>query len=265
MIDIPVNAEQGEKLGNLVRTMLGAMGLTRDLPGDSQGIWRLYRELAIAMPVDAIPEGFDRAQKRVLKSIISSADVTDVSKLDAEVRCGSGALYLARGDAALFRASGIVNPTTSDLHGHLPPDLDCPNNSIHALGGVSLRADLHELIQRYGDFGGIVMTMAGCLRSSYVFHVAVPDMANATPKAMGEIYGKVFELANLHDVKQLVLPLVAISEDGECVGENARIAVRAARDWLVSGDGVPREIVLVAHSERGAIAYKDALRETREH
>lgn len=258
MIDIPVNEEQGEKLGNLVRTMLEAMSLNRELPDDPQGIWRLYRELAIEMRADAIPEGFERAQKRVLKSVISSANVTDVSELAPEAQCGSGALYLGNGDAALFRASAIVNPTTGDLYGHMPPSLDCPNNSIHALGGVSLRSGLHELIERYGDFGGIVMTMAGCLRSSYVLHVAVPDAADATPEVISGIYGRVFELANLHDVKQLVLPLIEPPEENEFVSENAQIAVLAARDWLISGEGVPREIVLVARSDKEHAALKNA-------
>ena len=258
MIDIPVNEEQGEKLGNLVCTMLDAMGLNRELPDDSRGIWRLYRELAVEMPADVVPEGFERAQKRVLRSIISSANVTNASELAPEAQCGSGALYLADGDVSLFRAGGIVNPTTGDLYGYMSPILDCPNNSIHALGGVSLRAGLYELIEHYGNFGGIVMTMAGCLRSSYVLHVAVPDAASATPEAIGEIYDRVFELANLHDIKQLVLPLIVSPEESEFISENARIAVQAAKKWLTSSDKIPRDIVFVANSEKEAAAYKNA-------
>ena len=261
MIDISIDGAQSEKLGNLVQTMLEAMGLEKELPEDAQDLWRLYRELAVEMPVDVIPEGFERAQRRVLKSIISSADVTDVSELTPEVNCGSGALCLACGDAALFRANGIVNPTSGDLYGHMSPALDCPNNSIHALGGASLRIGLRELIERYGDFGGIVMTMAGCLRSSYVLHVAVPDIANTTPETLSEIHDRIFELANQHGIKQLVLPLVVFPEEDEFIGESARIAVQAARKWLTASDEVPRDVVFVAYSEKEASAYKNALLE----
>ena len=105
--------------------------------------WPTFRALLnITMPVN-ISDEFYQKQDKVLKDILSSKEITDISSFPNGVS-------LCKGDITLLKADAIVNACNSQMLGCFVPGHHCIDNAIHSFAGLEVRRDMLEIMNKQG-------------------------------------------------------------------------------------------------------------------
>ena len=132
--------------------------------------YALFRALQnITMPINLSDE-FYRRQDEVLKKLLSTKKVEDISSFNEGI-----SLY--KGDITLIKADAIVNACNSQMLGCFIPGHHCIDNAIHSFAGLQVRRDMMEIMNKQGHEepnGQVKVSKAYNLPSKYIFHTVGP-------------------------------------------------------------------------------------------
>jgi O-acetyl-ADP-ribose deacetylase len=180
------------------------------------------------------------------------------------VQLGLCQLQLLKGDITTIRVDAIVNAANAQLAGGGGVD-----GAIHRGGGPEIMRELDEIRSRIGtcDPGNAVVTGAGRLPASYVFHAVGPryrDGKHGEPEALESCYRTCLQLAVERDVKTISFPSISTGIYGYPIEEAAEIAIRTVANWLRDHSGPVRTVKLVQFSESDHQVYRRHAQKLRE-
>jgi O-acetyl-ADP-ribose deacetylase (regulator of RNase III) len=132
------------------------------------------------------------------------------------------------------------------------------DGAIHNAGGPEIMRELDEIRRKSGGCptGSAVVTAAGKLPASYVFHAVGPVYHGGTrrePELLAACYRKCLELAEEHGVKTISFPAISTGAYRYPLAAAADIAVREVEAHFERpGIGLQRAVFVVF----GKAAYK---------
>lgn len=181
------------------------------------------------------------------------------------IACGSSRIELITGDITTIPVDAIVNAANSQLAGGGGVD-----GAIHRAGGPSLMQELRTIKGNNGRGcppGSAVVTGAGLLPATYVFHAVGPvyrDGKHGEPDLLASCYTACMELARDYSLRSISFPSISTGVYGYPVISAAEVAISAVRKWLLehefrnSGGQTShlRSVKLVQFSESDHAAYR---------
>src|SRR5579872_3166100 len=163
---------------------------------------------------------------------------------------GSGRkVVLLEGDITRVTADAIVNAANSALAGGGGVD-----GAIHRAAGPSVMDELTEIRKKIGrcQTGHAVVTKAGRLSASYIFHAVGPVYrggAEGEAELLASCYRECLRLAGERDLKTIAFPAISTGIYGYPIDEAAAIAIREIRGFLDRpGSLAEVRIVLFGHT-----------------
>lgn len=167
------------------------------------------------------------------------------------------AVDLFQGDITQFACDAIVNAANSDLIGGGGVD-----GAIQRVGGPSIA----EACQRIGrcDPGSAVVTTAGFLPASFVFHTVGPIWRgglNDEDQILADSYQSCLKLCQLNQAQHIAFPSISTGSFGYPIGKAAHVAMTAVRKFIdtQSDEVFPRRITFVLFSLADYKCYQEAL------
>lgn len=172
---------------------------------------------------------------------------------------GNAVIELAKGDITLQHVDAIVNAANRGLRGGGGVD-----GAIHEAGGPGILAELKRTFPSGCGTGEAVVTGAGELRARFVIHAVGPSFVPQEEKRCAEqlrsAYAKSFRLAAEHACRSVALPSISTGVFRYPTAAAARIALGAAREFLLAGGEV--ELVRwVLYDDRTFQVYAEVARE----
>ncbi|MCP5119431.1 MAG: O-acetyl-ADP-ribose deacetylase [bacterium] len=167
-------------------------------------------------------------------------------------------LRLAQGDITKEPADAIANAANSSLAGGGGVD-----GAIHRAGGQAIMAELDQIRAEAGGCptGSAVVTTAGHLPASYVFHAVGPVYRSGTQgeaELLASCYTTCLKLADGRGVRKITFPSISTGIYGYPVEEAAPVALRAVVSHL-EGETPVEEVVFVLFDQATFDAYSQAL------
>jgi O-acetyl-ADP-ribose deacetylase (regulator of RNase III) len=168
-------------------------------------------------------------------------------------------LRLVLGDITRVPAGAIANAANSGLRGGGGVD-----GAIHRAGGPSIMRELDRIRAETGGCpaGGAVVTGAGALPATYVFHAVGPiyqDGSHGEPEQLASCYRTCLQLAEERGVKVISFPSISTGIYGYPVRDAAVIAIREVRRHLERDDTHVEEAIFVLFDQKTCDAYAAAL------
>ena len=153
------------------------------------------------------------------------------------ISVGSARIELVKGDITLEGTDAIVTAANRRLAGGGGVD-----GAIHDAAGPGVMA---EIRQRYAGgcaTGDAVATGAGKLKSRILLHavgpVYEPDRADWAAEMLRSAYTRCLQLAVENGCRSIAFPAISTGVYGYPIDPAARIALRAARDFLARGPDI---------------------------
>lgn len=168
------------------------------------------------------------------------------------------ALRLEEGDITRVTADAIVNAANSALAGGGGVD-----GAIHRAAGPTVMAELDEIRKKIGRCrtGHAVVTKAGRLSASYIFHAVGPVYRGGSegePEQLASCYRECLRLAAERDLKTIAFPAISTGIYGYPIDEAAAIAIREIRTFL-DQPGPVTEVRIVLFGQAALRAFEAAL------
>ena len=167
-------------------------------------------------------------------------------------------LRLEEGDITRVHADAIVNAANSALAGGGGVD-----GAIHRAAGPTVMEELSEIrrkIQRC-ETGHAVVTKAGRLAASYIFHAVGPIYrggAEGEAEQLASCYRECLRLAAERDLKTIAFPAISTGIYGYPMDEAAAIGVREIRSFLGQAGSV-EEVRIVLFGQHAFRSFETAL------
>jgi O-acetyl-ADP-ribose deacetylase (regulator of RNase III) len=167
-------------------------------------------------------------------------------------------LRLEEGDITRVKADAIVNAANSALAGGGGVD-----GAIHRAAGPAVMEELSEIRKKIGrcETGHAVVTKAGRLAASYIFHAVGPIYRGGSEgeaELLASCYRECLRLAAERDLKTIAFPAISTGIYGYPVDEAAAIAVREIRAFL-DRPGSVEEVRVVLFGPQSFRAFETAL------
>jgi O-acetyl-ADP-ribose deacetylase (regulator of RNase III) len=172
---------------------------------------------------------------------------------------------LVQGDITRQRVDAIVNAANSGLAGGGGVD-----GAIHRAGGPAILAECREIVGRIGRLppGEAVATTGGQLAAQRVIHAVGPiyrstahnSGAAGPADVLASAYRRSLEVAVTERLQSVAFPSISTGAYGYPIGEAARVALAAVRDFLVE-HGAPAQVVFCLFSAGDLDVYRQALQE----
>lgn len=175
---------------------------------------------------------------------------------DFVVQLGLAQIQLVRGDITRIAVDAIVNAANSQLAGGGGVD-----GAIHRAGGPEIMRELDQIrsqIERCSP-GGAVVTGAGQLPATFVFHAVGPryrDGKHQEAALLASCYRTCLQLASERDVKTISFPSISTGIYGYPIEEAAEIALRTVANWLAERTEPVRIVKLIQYSDSDHEVYR---------
>lgn len=184
---------------------------------------------------------------------------------DFSVQLGLCHLQLLKGDITTVKVDAIVNAANSALAGGGGVD-----GAIHSAGGPEIMRELDEIRSREGGCktGSAVVTKAGRLPASYVFHAVGPryrDGDHGERDLLTSCYLTCLQLAAERNVKTISFPSISTGIYGYPIDEAAGIAIRTVAGWLRDHTGPLHTVKLIQFNEADHQVYRRHAQALRGH
>ena len=169
-------------------------------------------------------------------------------------------LMIIRGDITLQTTDAIVNAANSGLMGGGGVD-----GAIHRAGGPAILTECKKIIARIGSLpaGQAVITTAGNMKARHVIHTVGPVWRGGDAneaETLASAYRESLKLADANGLQSVSFPSISTGAYGYPVDKAARVALRAAADFLAGKTSI-KEVVFVLHDEHTYGAHAIALRD----
>lgn len=167
-------------------------------------------------------------------------------------------LEISQGDITVQEVTCLVNAANSRLAGGGGVD-----GAIHRAAGPAVMAETSRLYPAGCPTGDAVISTAGELSADYVIHAVGPIWnggQSGESEQLRSAYRRSLELAHEHGCESIALPALSTGAYGYPMDLAARIALRAARDFLLEHN-LPRLVRFVLFGEGAYGAFAAALEE----
>jgi len=169
-------------------------------------------------------------------------------------------LKLIRGDITLQATDAIVNAANSSLMGGGGVD-----GAIHRAGGPTILAECRKIVAKQGRLpaGRAVITTAGNMKARHVIHTVGPVWRGGSEgevETLASAYRESLKIAEANTLTSISFPSISTGAYGYPVEKAARVALRAATDFL-AGQSIIKEVVFVLYDGHTFEAYAIALRD----
>jgi O-acetyl-ADP-ribose deacetylase len=173
---------------------------------------------------------------------------------------GGKSLQVLKGDITKIPVDAIANAANAELRGGGGVD-----GAIHA-AGPALRIELDEIVRKQGGCppGSAVVTSAGNLPATYVFHAVGPiyrDGQSGEEELLRSAYRSCLRLAEEKAAAYVSFPSISTGVYGYPVGDAAPVALGEAIAHLRQPGTAVRRVVFVLFDDKTLQAYSRALRE----
>ena len=169
-------------------------------------------------------------------------------------------LKIIRGDITLQATDAIVNAANPSLMGGGGVD-----GAIHRAGGPAILAECRKIVERQGRLpaGQAVITTAGNMKARHVIHTVGPVWRSGSEgeaETLASAYRESLKIAEANKLTSISFPSVSTGAYGYPVEKAARVALRAAADFLAGQTSI-RDVEFVLYDEHSFEAYAIALRD----
>jgi len=169
-------------------------------------------------------------------------------------------LKLIREDITLQATDAIVNAANSSLMGGGGVD-----GAIHRAGGPTILAECRKIVAKQGRLpaGRAVITTAGNMKARHVIHTVGPVWRGGSEgevETLASAYRESLKIAEANTLTSISFPSISTGAYGYPVEKAARVALRAATDFL-AGQSIIKEVVFVLYDGHTFEAYAIALRD----
>jgi len=168
-----------------------------------------------------------------------------------------GEINLLQGDITHVQADAICNAANSGLRGGGGVD-----GAIHRAGGPSLMKELDMIRQKEGGCatGSAVVTHAGRLAATWVFHAVGPIYQNAESSGplLASAYGACMKLGDEKQITSITFPSLSTGVYGYPLEEAAPIAIEIVRNCLPSSS--INSVTFVLFDQESFKAFNNHLR-----
>jgi O-acetyl-ADP-ribose deacetylase len=183
--------------------------------------------------------------------------VSQTGEITANI--GGKLLRLEQKDITRVEAGAIVNAANSQLAGGGGVD-----GAIHRAAGPSVMKELDQIRQKIGrcEPGNAVVTSAGNLRASYIFHAVGPVYrggGEGEAETLASCYRVCLRFAAERDLKAIAFPAISTGVYGYPLDEAASIAIREISKFL-DGPSSVEEVRMVLFGQEAFDAFQNALR-----
>lgn len=170
-------------------------------------------------------------------------------------------MLLLRGDITTQDADAIVNAANSSLLGGGGVD-----GAIHRKGGPAILEECRKIRAAQGSCapGNAVITGGGKLAARWVVHTVGPVWRGGEAnedQTLANAYKNSLARAMEVEAKIVAFPSISTGAYGYPVDKAAAVAMNAIKEYLVSNQGVFKEIRFVLFDDRTFQAYEAAARE----
>jgi O-acetyl-ADP-ribose deacetylase (regulator of RNase III) len=172
---------------------------------------------------------------------------------------GGKALRLEQKDITRVEVDAIVNAANSQLAGGGGVD-----GAIHRAAGPSVMKELDEIRKKLGrcEPGNAVVTGAGKLRASYIFHAVGPVYrggGEGEAETLASCYRVCLRMAAERELKSVAFPAISTGIYGYPLDEAASIAIQEISKFLKEASSV-EEVRMVLFGQEAFDAFQNALR-----
>ena len=169
-------------------------------------------------------------------------------------------LKIIEGDITLQATDAIANAANPGLMGGGGVD-----GAIHRAGGPAILAECRKIITRIGSLpaGRAVITTAGNMKARHVIHTVGPVWRGGSEgevETLASAYRESLKIAEANTLTSISFPSISTGAYGYPVEKAARVALRAATDFLAGQTSI-KEVVFVLHDGHTFEAYAIALRD----
>ena len=176
-----------------------------------------------------------------------------------ELKIGNGLIRLKQGDITKEAVDAIVNAANSSLMGGGGVD-----GAIHRAGGPAILADCEKIVAKIGRLpaGQAVLTTGGNLPARHVIHTVGPVWSGGNRKeaeTLASAYRESLALAKQEGLASVAFPSISTGAYRFPVGEAAKIALKAVRDFL-DKEASPREVTFVLFDAVTLATYEHVLK-----
>jgi O-acetyl-ADP-ribose deacetylase (regulator of RNase III) len=173
---------------------------------------------------------------------------------------GGKSLQLLKGDITRVPVDAIVNAANAQLAGGGGVD-----GAIHLAGGPSIMLELDVIRKVKGGCptGSAVVTTAGTLPATYVFHAVGPIWQGGTQGEADQLasaYRTCLSLAEEKGIGYISFPSISTGAYGYPVADAAEIAIRELAGHLSAEGHRLQKVVFVLFDDRTLHTYAAALR-----
>jgi O-acetyl-ADP-ribose deacetylase (regulator of RNase III) len=172
-------------------------------------------------------------------------------------------LELKTGDITREAVDAIVNAANPGLLGGGGVD-----GAIHRAGGPSILAACQRIVTERGQLptGQAVITTGGNLPARYIIHTVGPVWRGGNqgePALLASAYTECLKLASERKLATISFPSISTGTYGYPVAAAARVALKAAGEFLKRSPGALKEVTFVLYDAGTRAVYRDALRELK--
>lgn len=221
--------------------------------------WSTFRALLnITMPVN-ISDEFYQKQDKVLKDILSSKEITDISSFP-------NGISLYKGDITLIKADAIVNACNSQMLGCFVPGHHCIDNAIHSFAGLEVRRDMLEMMNKQGheEPNGQVKVSSGYnLPAKYIFHTVGPIYSgmHRDETDLASCYYSCLRKADEMKLDSIVFCSLSTGIFGFPIEKAGRIAIKCVNSYLKEENKNIKKVIFDVFSDSDFETYKKNMKE----
>lgn len=221
--------------------------------------WSTFRALLnITMPFQ-LSEEFYQRQDKVLKDILSKKEIVDVSSFP-------DGISLHKGDITLMKADAIVNACNSKMLGCFVPNHHCIDNAIHSFGGLQVRRDMMEIMEKQGhdeENGQVKVSSGYNLPAKYIFHTVGPIYSGTHRDEidLANCYQSCLSKADEMGLESLVFCSLSTGIFGFPIEQASRIALHCIDSYLKQKNKNIKKVIIDVFSDRDHQVYKKVFEE----
>ena len=159
------------------------------------------------------------------------------------------------GDITKIPVDAMVNAANSGLRGGGGVD-----GAIHRAGGPAIMRELDVIRGAQGGCptGGAVVTSAGALPASFIFHAVGPIYRNGhqgEPQQLESCYRTCLALADERAVATISFPAISTGVYGYPIGDAAAVALQSVATHLANTETTLREAIIVLFDQASYETY----------
>ena len=213
----------------------------------------------ITMPNNLSEEYYLR-QDRALNEILATKKIVNIDNFP-------DGMSIYQGDITLIKSDVIVNACNNKMLGCFVPNHHCVDNAIHSFGGLQIRRDMMEIMNKQGfdePNGQCKVTKAYNLPSKYVFHTVGPIYSGIKQDNIDlmNCYLSCLRKADEMGLQSIVFCSLSTGIYGFPINKACDIVVKTVKEYLEKENKNIKKVIFDVFSKDDYDIYNRRLKES---